>query len=114
VRAGATQAPARCCLSASALGTGNTRTGRTRTMIMDAAVVAATLALTHVTYVDAMKDREPHLRPHRVAIRAVRTAVVVAAGVCLYHGRWVYWQLAVLLPARQVTHETDQEVSDSE
>lgn len=77
-------------------------------MIVDIALIASTVALTHVTYLATYQSVEPSQRPHNRLIRATRTGVVVVVGRVWHHGRWIYWQLAILLPAVRVTRASEE------
>lgn len=71
-------------------------------MLAEAAVTGATLALTHVTYLNTYREAPPEEWPHRRLIV-----------VCCRHGRyvtlWLVWQVCSLLPLRHEIRREDED-----
>lgn len=70
-------------------------------IVVEVAVTASTLALTHVTYWNTYRDTPPDDWPH------VRYRRIVGK-LARHHGKWLMWQISTVLPRRRVTHREDQ------
>lgn len=69
-------------------------------MLVEAAVTASTLLLTHVTYLNTYKDTPHEEKPHVKLPRATVYIVRILTVRVRHHGRWVVWQISAIMPKK--------------